>query len=81
MNNPWYQIWIKCDGDVVQKVQACEPILMQFNSLPCAPNGTPVLNKDGTIEIRSYNEVGFRMTKEYLRSQGFSIERETENYE
>jgi hypothetical protein len=81
MNDPWYQIWVKFNGDIVQKIQICESVLMKFGSLPVAPGGNLKINEDGTIEIRSYSDMAFRMTKDYLANQGFSIEREVENYE
>ncbi len=76
----WYQMWVKHEtADVVQKMSYCDPALQQLGSLPCAPDGVPIKNPDGTIEVRSYSQMGFRMAKQYLQSQGFTIEREQEN--
>lgn len=79
-NGKWYQMWVKHEtGDAIQVMSRCNPILQRLGSLPCAPSGAPIRNKDGTIEVRSYNEMGFRMAKNYLEDQGFTIEREQEN--
>lgn len=76
----WYQMWVKHEtADVVQMMKRCDPVLQGFNSLPCAPDGTPIREADGTVQVRSFNEMGFRMAKSYLKDQGFVIEREQEN--
>lgn len=78
--NKWYQVWVKHEtADPIEVMKRCDPVLQRFGSLPCAPDGTPVLNPDRTIEVRSFNEMGFQMTKNYLEDQGFIVDREQEN--
>lgn len=80
MSDMWYQIWVKHkDSNTVQIMKRCDPVLQSFGSVPCAPEGTPILNMDRTIEVRSYNKAAFSITKKYLEDQGFIIEREQEN--
>lgn len=80
ISGKWYQVWVKHEtADAVAMMQRCDPIIQRFGSIPCAPDGVPILNPDGTIEVRSFNEMGFRMTKEHLKEQGFTIEHEQEN--
>lgn len=74
----WYQMWVSHKDNAVEIMKHCDPILQRFGSVPAAPDGIPIL-KNGTIEVRSYNETGFRMAKRYLQDQGFIIEREQEN--
>lgn len=78
----WYQMWVRHSQKNVNAVSAmkqCDPILQMFGALPCAPNGTPIMEDDGTIEVRAYNKMGFWMAKSYLTEQGFVVEREQEN--
>ena len=78
---PWFQCWVKHNDPInqVSIMQRCDPVIQQFGSLPCAPDGTPVVDTDGSIEVRSFNAVGFSMTKTYLEGQGFTIVRELAN--
>lgn len=83
-SDKWYQVWVKHEtADAVAVMKRCDPVIQRFGSLPCAPDGVPIgvpiLNLDGTIEVRSFNEMGFQMTKKYLEDQGFIIDRELEN--
>jgi len=80
----WFQCWVKHNDpsvDQVSLMQRADPILQRFGSLPCAPppDGIPVVEADGTIEVRSFNTVGFDMTKRYLEDQGFEIVKEQTN--
>lgn len=80
LNDKWYQMWVKHEtANPVALMTHCDPILQRFTSAPCAPEGRPVLEGDGTIEVRSYNESGFHLAKRYLKEQGFVIVREKEN--
>lgn len=60
-------------------MKQCDPILQRFGAVPKAPDGVPIVDPDGTIEVRGYNQLGFRMAKQYLVDQGFIIVREQEN--
>lgn len=77
----WYQVWVThSTTDVaVAIMQRCDPVIQRFTGLVCAPEGASILNDDGTIEVRAYNEHGFRYIKKYLKEQGFTIDREQEN--
>ena len=77
----WFQCWVSHPvADAVTIMKHCDPVIQRFGSVPCAPDGTPVRDADGFIEVRNYaNEMGFGMTKSYLQDQGFVIEREQEN--
>lgn len=80
LSDKWYQMWVKHEtANPVALMIRCYRILQRFTSVPCAPEGRPVLEGDGTIEVRSYNESGFHMAKRYLKEQGFVIVREKEN--
>ena len=77
----WYQCWVSHpSGRVVQIMKHCDPLIQRFGSVPCAPDGIPVQDADGTIEVRNFgSELGFSMTKSFLEDQGFVIEREQVN--
>ena len=73
----WYQFWVRHETPAVavSVMKRCDPILQRFGAVPCAPNGTPIKEADGTIEVRAYSKGGFEMAKHYLQDQGFSVER------
>lgn len=78
----WFQMWVKHKDLMVDQIavmKRCDPMLQRFCCVPNAPGGTPVTQAGGIIEVRGYNEAGFRMSKSYLQDQGFEIVREKEN--
>ena len=81
MDMRWWQMWVSHPtADAVNMMKHCDPMIQRFGSVPCAPDGIPVRDEDGTIEVRTYgSELGFSMTKSYLQDQGFVIERERAN--
>lgn len=82
MSDKWFQFWVRHSDPLVNQIalmKICDPVLQMFTSVPKAPYGTPITDADGTIEIRSYKELGFSMAKQYLIDQGFIIVREVVN--
>ena len=80
MDNKWYQMWVSHSSrDIVSIMTHCDPLLQKLGALPRAPNGIPIMDEDGTIELRAFNKMSFEMAKKYLEDQGFSIVREQEN--
>ena len=47
--------------------------------MPCAPDGIPIVNADGTIEVRVYSEAMVGVVKNYLKDSGFDVVREQIN--
>lgn len=77
----WYQLWVsRPNGQAVELMKRIDPLLQKLGALPCAPDGTPIMNGDGTIEVRVYSGgTGLDIAKKYLADSGFVVERETEN--
>lgn len=75
----WFQMWVRHEGNTIEVMKHCDPVLQHLGSIPATSHGVPVQEEDGTIEVRSYNEMGFRMAKNYLKEQGFIIVREQRN--
>lgn len=79
----WVQLWAmpskETTGDAVHMMKICEPLLMRFGAVPCAPDGIPVKSADGSIEVRVYNASAVSLVKRVLEDYGFEVVREKEN--
>lgn len=78
----WIQLWVKHPtADAVRVMHNIDPLLQRFGALPCAPPpaGIPIMEEDGTIEVRVFSEFALSMVKAFLKDNGFVIEREREN--
>ena len=75
----WYQLWVKNDEChlILALMKRIDPYLQQFGAVPKAPEGTPLVEPDGTIEVRSYIDPYF--AKLCLDEYGFTIVKEQEN--
>ena len=77
-NTKWHQLWVRGpEGvDPVKLMGRCDPLLQRFGAVPKAPEGVPLLEPDGTIEVRVYGG-GLTLVKRLLEQEyGFTIERE-----
>ncbi len=78
----WFQMWVRHKDSMVDQIavmKRCDPALQELGCVPNAPDGIPVVQEGGVIEVRGYSEMGFKMSKRYLQGQGFEIIREQEN--
>ena len=77
---PWYQLYVRHQIDTTGVMQRCDPILQRFGALPCAPDGRVISEPDGSVEVRVFSgEFGLNMVKDFLKDQGFTVEREVKN--